>query len=162
MAEESLFMLYALFAGIGITFVYDLLRIFRRVIPHNLFWVSVEDLAFWIFCAVEVFLLMYYMNNGVLRWFAVLGALAGMLLYNKTVSRFLVKYLSLFFCKVKGMLQKVLFFLFRPVAAVAGNIRRRAGSATGRVKSSNKRIRSFLKKRLTVLGKVLKMIICKK
>ncbi|MDE6168338.1 MAG: spore cortex biosynthesis protein YabQ, partial [Acetatifactor sp.] len=48
MASENEFLLHALLMGIFITFVYDLLRIFRRVVPHKAFFVSLEDLAFWI------------------------------------------------------------------------------------------------------------------
>ena len=54
MANENIFLFYALIMGIFITFVYDILRIFRRVLPHNSFWVSVEDLCFWIYCSAEV------------------------------------------------------------------------------------------------------------
>ena len=166
MAQESLFMLYALLMGIFITFVYDLLRILRRVIPHNIFWVSLEDLAFWGFSAVEVFLLMYHVSNGTLRWFAVLGALLGMLLYSKTLSRFLVKYVSLLLKKILKIIGRVLSFVFRPVTVAAGAARRAAGKAAGRVTRGNKRIfhrfLTFTKKRLTAAKKVLTMVVCKK
>ncbi len=158
MAEESLFMLYALLMGIFITFVYDLLRVLRRVIPHNIFWISAEDLAFWGFSAVEVFLLMYHVSNGTLRWFAVLGALMGMLVYSKTVSRFFVKYVSLFISKILKVTGKGLKFLFRPVTAAAGAARRRAGKAA----HGNKRMITFMKNRLTAVKKVLTMVVCKK
>lgn len=95
MANENTFLLHALLMGIFITFVYDGLRILRRVIPHNSFFVSLEDLGFWIYCGAEVFLLMYHESNGTLRWFAVMGALAGMLFYKKLISPFFVKYVSL-------------------------------------------------------------------
>ena len=85
MANENIFLFYALAMGIFITFLYDILRIIRRVLPHNHFWVSVEDLSFWIYCAAEVFLLLHHESDGALRWFAVLGALTGMLLYKKLV-----------------------------------------------------------------------------
>ena len=74
-------MLHAFLMGVFITFVYDILRIFRRVIPHAGFFVSLEDIVFWIYCGTEVFLLMYHEGDGSLRWFAIVGALAGMLLY---------------------------------------------------------------------------------
>ena len=162
MAEETLFMLYALLMGIFITFVYDLLRILRRVIPHNIFWISLEDLVFWGFCAVEVFLLMYHVSNGTLRWFAVLGALLGMLLYSKTLSRFLVKYISLLLSKILKVIGKVLGFIFRPVTAAAGVVRRTAGKAAGRASRSRKRFYTFVKNRLTAAKKVLTMVVCKK
>lgn len=135
MATETEFMLHALYMGIYITFVYDILRILRRVIPHPNFLISVEDMGFWIYCAVKVFLLMYYESNGTLRWFAIFGALAGMFLYRKLASPFFVKYLSLILRKVLGVLCKILGLVLRPVCKV---LRR-------------------LKKKLTFLGKVLKM-----
>ena len=67
MVDENVFLLHSLLMGIFITFVYDLLRIFRRVAPHGQFLVSLEDLAFWVYCGGEVFLLMYRESNGTLR-----------------------------------------------------------------------------------------------
>lgn len=162
MAEETLFMLYALLMGIFITFVYDLLRILRRVIPHNIFWISVEDLVFWGFCAVEVFLLMYHVSNGTLRWFAVLGALLGMFLYTKMLSRFLVKYISMLLGKLLKIIGRVLSLLFRPVTWAASAAKRTAGKAANTAARGNKTIFNFTKKRLTAMKKVLTMVICKR
>lgn len=157
MANENIFLLYALVMGVFITFVYDLLRIFRRIVPHRLFWVSVEDLGFWMFCAAEVFLLMYRESNGTLRWFAVLGALIGMLVYKKTVSPFLVKYVSLALNYLKHWLGKIICFLFRPFAAAG----RAAGKAAGNVSGKSKKFKGFVKKKLTAFLKMLKMVLCK-
>lgn len=158
MADETVFMLYSLLLGIIITLIYDLLRVFRRVIAHNIFWISVEDICFWGFCAAEVFLLMYHVSNGTMRWFAVLGALAGMLIYNQTISRFLVKYLSLILRKLMDGIRKIVSIIFKPLFMTARLTRRTAGKAAGQ----GKRFFSFLKKRLTTGKKVLRMIICKK
>jgi len=125
---ENVFLLYSVGTGIFITFVYDLLRIMRRVVRHNNFFVSVEDLLFWIFCALSVFALMYNMGNGNLRWFAVFGALGGMFAYLKIVSPWFVRNVSALLAKLVGLLV---------------------------------RFKSFLKNRLTVLYKLLKIILCK-
>lgn len=93
--------------GIYITFVYDLLRIARNVWPHHSFFVAVEDLGFWIYCGGKVFLLMYRESNGSLRWFAVMGALVGMLLYKRSVSKFFVKYVSLFMNRLFAPIKKI-------------------------------------------------------
>ena len=113
MADENQFLLYATLMGVYITFFYDILRIFRRVIPHANFMVSLEDIGFWIYCSIKVFMLMYYESDGTLRWFAVLGALLGMTVYRKLVSPFFVKYLSLGLKWVLGILVKSGKFLFR-------------------------------------------------
>lgn len=113
MASENEFLLHAFLLGVFVTLLYDLLRIFRRIVPHNLFFVSVEDLGFWVYCGAEVFLLMYRESNGTLRWFAVFGALLGMALYRKLCSPFLVKYVSLILGKVLGWLSWPLRKLMR-------------------------------------------------
>lgn len=128
--NENIFLLHAFLLGVEITFLYDILRILRRVFVHGTGMVSLEDIAFWIYCAGKVFLLMYRESNGNLRWFAVLGAVFGMYLYHRTCSPILVKYVSGF-----------LNMLFNPI--------RRALRISG----------SRVKKKLTRLYKVLKMII---
>ena len=155
MTQELQFTLSALVLGVMITFVYDLLRITRRVIPHNIFWISVEDLGFWIFCGAEVFLLMYHLSNGRLRWFAILGAVSGMLLYNKTISQFFVKYVSLFLNKIVLFFWKIMESLFRPVVKAVG-------FTASKASAGRKRFCFSVKNRLTRSGKMLRMIISKK
>lgn len=72
-------------------FAYDFLRLFRRLLPHGRFWVDMEDLLYWTACFLASFYLLYYGNHGVIRFFAVLGAGIGMLLYGATIGRFFVK-----------------------------------------------------------------------
>lgn len=157
MVDENVFLLHSLLMGIFITFVYDLLRIFRRVAPHGHFLVSLEDLAFWVYCGGEVFLLMYRESNGTLRWFAVLGALAGMFFYKKTVSPLLVRYASLLLTKLLALLKKVLGWMWKPFG-LAG---RKTGSAVhkagGRFRRRMGKLRRAVKLRLTFFLKAFKM-----
>lgn len=150
MVRENEFLLHSLLMGAFIPFVYDILRIIRRVVPHGGFWVAVEDLAFWIYCGAEVFLLMYHESNGTLRWFAVIGAMAGMFLYKKLISPLFVKYVSWCFCQVLTGIQKMLRWLFRPVGKAGRKMRR----GTRRLFRHQKR---FLKDRLKTFLKVLKI-----
>ncbi len=150
MSEENVFLLYAFASGIFITFVYDILRIWRRVVPHGVVLVSLEDLAFWAFCAIHIFGLMHRESNGSLRWFAVMGALAGMLLYKKTVSGIFVRYVSLVLQRMRDLLQRMLYLCLRPV----GKAGHAAGSAAGRLV---KRVLLFWKNRLKNYGKLLKI-----
>ena len=139
MVSENEFLVHAFFMGIYITFVYDILRIFRRVIPHSRFWVSAEDLGFWMYCGAEVFLLMYRESDGTLRWFAVMGALVGMFLYKKTLGYLFVKYISLALQKMLAILVKFVKWITIPFRIVG------------------KRVGHELKRGLTSLLKMLKM-----
>ncbi len=161
MLNENEFLFHAFFMGIYITCVYDILRILRRVFPHGGFLISLEDICFWIYCAIKVFLLMYHESNGTLRWFAVLGAIAGMLLYIKLASPFLVKYVSLVIRKLLDILEKAVGLLLRPVRFLLRKIREKAVRAARRravkLQKNRELRRGKLKKKLTFLKKVLKM-----
>lgn len=163
MASENIFLLHALVMGIFITFVYDLFRILRRVFPHGRFMVALEDMIFWAYCAAEVFLLMYRMSDGKLRWFAVLGAMAGIFLYKKLISPWLVKYSALALGKGVGIIKRILHFLLRPFRFLFREIRdlaRRAAVRAARgVIRQRQKMRRNLKKKLTYLLRVLKMTI---
>lgn len=159
MEGENIFLLHAFLLGIFITFIYDLLRIFRRVIPHNAFFVSLEDLLFWIYCGGEVFLMMYHESDGSLRWFAVGGALFGMFLYKKILSRFLVKYVSLVMNKVLSAVGKALAWLCRPLR-FAG---RKTGKAVRKIGGKGRRLLAragrAAKNRLTIFLKLFKISV---
>lgn len=156
MVNENLFLLYALLMGIFITFVYDILRIVRRVIPHRNWLVSLEDIGFWIYCAAKVFLLMYHESNGTLRWFAVLGAMVGMSLYKLLISPFFVKYTSLALKKVLKVLVKIVSILCKPMAAVLRKARKAAEKGKVRALRRREHRKWWLKKKLTFLGKMIK------
>lgn len=157
MGSENVFLLHAFLMGIFITFVYDLLRIFRRVIPHAAFFVSLEDIAFWIYCGAEVFLLMYHEGDGSLRWFAVMGAMAGMFLYKKLVSGLFVKYVSFLLSKALEALRKIFKFLCRPFGFMGRKAGKAVRKAGGKVHRLLHRIKRSIKNRLTIFLKLLKI-----
>lgn len=131
-AGEGWFMLHSFLLGAFITFCYDLFRILRRIIPHGIFWISLEDLVFWVMATGGIFYLLYYENNGMFRWFAVIGAGAGMLLYKKTLS---VGFVRLVSGAVNGTLRflgKMLWKLTAPFRAMLRWSRKLAGRAARR------------------------------
>jgi len=76
--------------GVKLTLMYDVIRMFRFLISHNGFFVSLEDFIFWMYAAVLIFELQLGQSDGILRGFAVLGMLLGMFLYSKLIGERLV------------------------------------------------------------------------
>ena len=107
MENENLFLIHSAIMGVYLAFLYDNIRIFRRIVPHNTLFVSLEDIVFWVYLAVEVFLLMYRESNGMLRWFSVMGALTGIFLYKKLLGRFYVHYVSLVLKRIIQRFQRI-------------------------------------------------------
>ncbi len=73
--------------GILLMISYDLLRLFRLLIPHGSLWTGLEDFFYWIYCAVMTFSLLFYENDGVLRGYVIVSAFLGMFLYDRLVSQ---------------------------------------------------------------------------
>lgn len=84
----------SLTVGICLMVVYDGLRVFRTLVPHGNFWTGIEDAVYWAGSSITTFLLLFWQNDGILRWYAILGVLLGMLVYNMTVSRILLRLLK--------------------------------------------------------------------
>lgn len=143
--------------GILITFVYDFLLIMRRVMKHSLFFISVEDFLFWVTCAIGVFYMLYEENNGILRWFAVLGAAFGMLLYKKIIGIHFVKSVSLVIEKEIHIASKVLGVVGKPFRWVF----KRAEKSVNSMHRKEKKLWKYTKKKLTGLRKMLRITLYK-
>lgn len=155
--RDNYFLLYSLIMGVLVTVFYDVLRIFRRVVRHGNLLISIEDLFYWVIVAISVFYLMHKENNGMLRWFAILGAGIGMLVYKRFISSLLVDAVSrllLFLLKYFG---KAFYLLFTPIRFFVRRLKK--SMRIIKTKSSKKRAR--IKKKLTECIKTLKMTLCK-
>ena len=62
--SQGYLFLTALLLGAALCFVYDLFRVFRRVVPHNLQAVTLEDFLFWILWTLAVMTMLDAMDLG--------------------------------------------------------------------------------------------------
>ena len=155
--NEVMFLLHALLLGVVITFVYDWFLVARRVIRHTVLLISLEDMLFWIACAISIFYMLYEENNGALRWFAVAGAALGMLIYKKTISGYFIKIAVKVFSCIIGILARLFGLLGKPVKRMASKLKKGHQAVSGKSLTLGK----YLKKKLTEYIKLLKMILCK-
>lgn len=84
---EAELAVHSFLLGIVLMVSYDLLRLFRLLIPHNPLFIGLEDFIYWVYCAVMTFLLLFYENSGVLRGYVIIGVFVGMILYDRIVSQ---------------------------------------------------------------------------
>lgn len=91
--ELSVFMQAAL-AGNLVYLVYSAIRVMRRIIKHNLFFVSLEDLIFWIGTGIFLFVKIYQTSNGSIRWHFVIGVLTGGILTHFIICKIAKKYIA--------------------------------------------------------------------
>ena len=155
--QEVTFFLHSVIMGLLITFVYDWIRVLRKLARHGSFLTSVEDFLFWLACGIAVFYMLYKENNGVLRWFAVVGASLGMLLYKAVIRDRFVHVMS-------TCIYKILWFIFRVIQVVLKPLKCLFFAARRCVRfvwRKLKKVKLFIKKRLTVCLKTIRMILCK-
>lgn len=156
-AGEGWFMLHSFLLGACITLFYDLFRILRRIIPHRTLLLSLEDLVFWVLATGGIFYLLYYENNGMFRWFAVIGAGAGMLLYRKTLSAPFVGLVSGLINAILSLLGKFLWKMSAPFR-FAWKKGRSAGDRAARRAAYRMRMRyRRINSRLTAWRRTVKM-----
>lgn len=125
--------------GIWMMILYDMLRIFRLVIYHKTLWIAIEDIFYWVYCAVGMFVVMYMGNDGNIRWFSIASAGLGMVLYNILVSRYAVPIIG------KGI-HKIIGFLFAPINFIIKKIKNVTKVLEKRVEFLRFTLRKMLKK----------------
>lgn len=80
--HEARFFLLSLLTGIVWLFAYDLIRVFRLFVPHKKWLVFVVDYLFWLVGSFLVFVMIYQVNDGIIRGFSVAAMVVGMLAYH--------------------------------------------------------------------------------
>lgn len=155
--QEVTFFVHSILMGLVITFAYDWILIFRRLFKHGKILMSVEDFIYWVVCGLGVFYMLYKENNGVLRWFAVMGAALGMLFYKAVIKNRFVYVMSTYIHKIMWFIFRVIQVVLKPLKWLFSAVRRFVRFVTKRLK----KVKEFIKKRLTVFIKTLRMVLCK-
>ena len=106
-AQAMLFLSVTL-AGAFIGSIYDILRIFRKMIPHTMLFIQLEDAFYWIGTAFFLFFMLLQQNHGEIRFFVIMGAFLGMLLYFLTLSPIINKISD----KIVALIHKIVFTFF--------------------------------------------------
>ncbi len=78
---ELQFFSRAFLCGILMMILYDILRVFRRLVRHSVAAVAAEDLLYWLVCGFCIFRMIYLENSGAIRGFAIAAVVLGMILY---------------------------------------------------------------------------------
>lgn len=148
---EVQFFLISILSGVILLVVYDCLRIFRRLINHDSFFIALEDLIFWVAASLFIFAMMYKENNGVIRGFSILGMAVGMVLYHYILSGFLVDIIT----KLLRLLISPFTYIIKKMKSFIKFIDTKAKKAikfiTRRLKKQTKSVRIALNTRKQVI-----------
>lgn len=126
--------------------IYDILRILRRIIIHNSFFVAFEDLIYWVISSLLIFRMLYQQNDGIIRGFAIMAMVLGMILYHATLSDWLVDTISAIIHKVIAFVKKIIGIILFPVKWIIHRINRIFIWLLGKIKKFTYFLLKILKK----------------
>lgn len=135
---EWRFLAISMMWGMALSVLYDILRIFRRVVIHRKVYVmAAEDILFWMFCGFFIFHVTFMVNDGIVRAFSVIGFVLGSLMYQYTLSPYFVKYSA-----------KAIRFVLKPLKKLFKYIRIRLSISKRDGKRKYEKIRNKAKSRV--------------
>ena len=97
--------------GVCAGFVYDLVRVLRRMVPHNSLALQLEDMVYWVLFTMFAMLVLLWEDNGTFRIFSALAPVIGMILYFGFLSRFFMPPI-LFVARLIKKLSVVILHIF--------------------------------------------------
>ncbi len=92
--REATIFISACLTGNLLYLAYCALYVLRKLIRHSEFWVSMEDMFYWILAGVYLFIEIYRTCNGSIRWYFVVGVLLGAILTAAIIRKFLKKVIA--------------------------------------------------------------------
>lgn len=138
--------------GVVFALIYDFIRIIRRIVFKSFIIMGLEDILYWLIMAVMTCVFLYKVNGGVIRSYIITGIAAGMILYELSIGRFAVKYLTIALkfilrkiCKIFEKIWKMLHWrlkkVFKPIRILCSKINvkiLRKHKENSKIKRSNK------------------------
>ncbi|WP_304942263.1 spore cortex biosynthesis protein YabQ [Vallitalea guaymasensis] len=108
-SAQAISFIMSILSGLFLGFVYDLVRVLRRIIKHPKWLINVQDFIFWLFGSFIIFLDIFKNNNGVLRGFLYIGVFLGLIIYFFLISKLVL----MIFMKIYSFIAKIIKFLFK-------------------------------------------------
>ncbi len=101
--DQGTLFIVGVILGVVLWFLYDWLRLWRRLVFHGKIWIAIEDMVFFVAWAVVGFQLVYPLNLGQTRIYLLLAVGIGSVIYLRFVSPHLIRGGTWVIRKIKGM-----------------------------------------------------------
>ena len=106
--EAFVFICSALCGGL-LYFLYDLFRVIRKESFASSAIIHLQEAVFWTLALVVMFFGLLYLNNGVVRFYELVGAILGAILYGLTLSKWVLQ----FFCRILTFFSRFFKLFFK-------------------------------------------------
>lgn len=123
--EQTELFLLSVIMGAVFGIIYDVFRTLRTAVPllKARLPTAICDAAFMIICALGIYIFSLTFARGEIRFYYVLGAALGMIIYLMTAGTVVIGIIRTVFGAVYGLMKKILSFVFRPAGIIFKKIR---------------------------------------
>jgi len=115
LAEQTLLFFQSILLGAAFGLLYDALRITRIAIPTPSWVVFIEDVFFFLTCGVSTFFFIMRTIDGQVRFFVLMGAALGMILYFYSLSILVMGISQAIIRIIKGILRLLFHWILFPI-----------------------------------------------
>lgn len=122
LADQTIVFLLSCAIGMLLGLLYDVFRISRVAVNTAAGVVLVEDVVYFLICAVVTFLFLLSANDGSVRFFLFLGEALGWILYYFTIGSLVMNVSRTIIAAVKAILRFVLRYILYPIWRLIYNI----------------------------------------
>lgn len=144
---ELQFFMISIIWGILILLAYDQIRVLRRILPHKISLITIQDLLFWLVVSVFVFAMIYVQNSGTIRGFSIMGIVIGMVIYHYILSDLLVKIESRLILLILRPFSLAISYICKGIRFLINKVKKTSLRIYGRLKNKLKSVKISLDRR---------------
>lgn len=100
--------LAAFYGGVVIAFMYDVYKIYRRLLKTRKIVATIQDLLFWVVIAMVATSVLVFSNDGKVRGYSLLGFILGALIYHLLLSKVVVKAIN----EVLKVIKRIALYIY--------------------------------------------------
>lgn len=157
-SDQLYIFVWAIIFGGLLGLFYDLIRVFRRILPHQKLAIGIEDLIFWCIAGITIFGYIFNTNDGVMRGFIFIGLSLGVAMYMLLFSRIFIEYMTKLIRTILKGIKITLIWIFKPISILLKPISIFTKKTSRGLKKSEKwliiRLRAFLKEIRFIMNKI--------
>ena len=116
-SSQAILFITSVEIGILMGVLFDLIRIFRKLLKHPNFLVQVEDMLYWIACGLVGFYMLYVCNYADIRPYIFLGIVLGAVFYFMTFSILFMRIATIVINWIKRLVSKAIELIKIPIKA---------------------------------------------
>ena len=106
--KEALIFLGTFLSGFLLGLICDVLGISKNKKTANIIFIGIKDMLFCVSMSFVFFIIIYILNNGVIRWYEIVSVISGFIIYVLSIKKYVLLFLDVLKTKTKIFIMRAL------------------------------------------------------